>query len=110
MNGKRHLGELRAARRISVVPRCCPLIADCERGLGRPDRAFAIARGDDARDLSGEERLEMLIVEAGARHSTSGGRQSGWSHRNGPTLHRVRSLEATRLYYAYAEALAGRRS
>jgi HAD superfamily hydrolase (TIGR01450 family) len=87
-----------------------PLIADCERGLGRPDRALAIARGDDARDLSGEERLEMLIVEAGARLDL------GEADKAVVTLQRADLApgqvgpEATRLYYAYAEALlaAGR--
>ncbi|HRC52756.1 MAG TPA: HAD-IIA family hydrolase [Gordonia sp. (in: high G+C Gram-positive bacteria)] len=104
------LGELRAARRILGGATLLPLIADCERGLGRPDRALAIARGDDARDLSGEERLEMLIVEAGARLDL------GEADKAVVTLQRADLApgqvgpEATRLYYAYAEALlaAGR--
>ncbi len=61
------VSELRAARRITGNTALLPLIADSERGLGRPERAIEIARSDDGRALTGEEATEMRIVESGAR-------------------------------------------
>ncbi|GGF44346.1 HAD-IIA family hydrolase [Williamsia phyllosphaerae] len=61
------LSELRAARRMSGGTSLLPLIADCERGLGRPDRAIDVARSDEGRTLTGDEAIEMKIVESGAR-------------------------------------------
>ncbi|EUA42791.1 hypothetical protein I553_6654 [Mycobacterium xenopi 4042] len=43
-----------------------PLIADCERGLGRPERAIELARGPEAAQLSGDDADELRIVAAGA--------------------------------------------
>ena len=37
------LSELRAARRITGDDTLLPVLADCERGLGRPERALALA-------------------------------------------------------------------
>ena len=38
------LTELRAVRRMTGDPSYLPIMADCERGLGRPERALALAR------------------------------------------------------------------
>ncbi len=103
--------ELRAARRITGNPSLLPLIADCERGLGRPERAVEIARGDEGRALKGEDATEMRIVEAGARIDL------GEPEKAIVTL-QMENLKPgqvgtgpARLFYAYASALqaAGRR-
>lgn len=60
------LRELRTARRLNGSDEHVALMADCERGLGRPERALALAH-EHAADLSGEERVEMAIVASGAR-------------------------------------------
>jgi hypothetical protein len=44
-----------------------PLIADCERGVGRPERAIELSRSPEAAALSGDDADEMRIVAAGAR-------------------------------------------
>jgi hypothetical protein len=44
-----------------------PVIADCERGRGRPEKAIEIATGPEAATLTGQARLEMALVLAGAR-------------------------------------------
>ncbi|GED97742.1 hypothetical protein nbrc107697_17810 [Gordonia crocea] len=105
------LSELRAARRILGGGSLLPLIADCERGLGRPDRALEIARGDDARRLPAEERLEMLLVEAGARLDLGEADKAVVTLQTADLTPGQTGPEATRLFYAYAEALlaAGRR-
>ncbi|MDH3007009.1 MULTISPECIES: HAD-IIA family hydrolase [Gordonia] len=103
--------ELRAARRITGNNALLPLIADCERGLGRPERAVEIARGDEGRALTGEEATEMRIVEAGARIDL------GEPEKAVVTL-QAENLKPgqvgtgpARLFYAYASALyaSGRR-
>jgi HAD superfamily hydrolase (TIGR01450 family) len=105
------LSELRAARRILGGSALLPLIADCERGLGRPERALEIARGDDARSLTADDRLEMLIVEAGARLDLGEADKAVVTLQAADLAPGQTGPEATRLFYAYAEALlaAGRR-
>ena len=61
------LSELRAARRMAGGPGHLAVMADCERGLGRPERAIELGRSDEARQLTGDEASELRIVVAGAR-------------------------------------------
>ena len=44
-----------------------PVMADCERGLGRPERALELARSPEVATLDQAGRIEMRIVAAGAR-------------------------------------------
>lgn len=60
------LRELRTARRLNGSDEHVPLMADCERGLGRPERALALAEEHGA-GLSLEARVELAIVVSGAR-------------------------------------------
>ncbi len=59
--------DLKAARRISGRIETLPVLADCERGLGRPERALELAASPEAGRLDLEGRVEMLLVAAGAR-------------------------------------------
>lgn len=61
------LRELRTARRLSGGPGAVAVMADCERGLGRPERALALADETDMRELDRSEVIELGIVVAGAR-------------------------------------------
>lgn len=61
------LRELRTARRLSGSQEHLPVMADCERGLGRPERALALAAGPEARALDRAGQLELTMVVAGAR-------------------------------------------
>ena len=61
------LAELRAARRMGSKSPLLPLIADCERGIGRPERAIELARSPEAAQLTGDDADELRIVVAGAR-------------------------------------------
>jgi len=99
------LAELRAARRISGSPELLPVMADCERGLGRPERALELARVPEVATLDRAGRIEMRIVAAGAR------RDLGQNDAAVLTL-AVPELRAkgkapwlARLRYAYADAL-----
>ena len=61
------LRELRTVRRLSGIDAHRPMEADCERGLGRPERALAIVAETDVLALSQEDRVELAIVASGAR-------------------------------------------
>jgi len=60
------LRELRTARRLGGSDDHVPLMADCERGLGRPERAIALA-AEHAGALPTEVAVELAIVVSGAR-------------------------------------------
>jgi len=61
------LHEFRALRRMKGGTEFIAAMADCERALGRPDKALKLVReGLDAKpDFS--QRVELRLVEAGAR-------------------------------------------
>ena len=60
------LSEFKAARRISGRAEFMAVMADCERGVGRPERALELADDDAVRALPTEARAELRIVTAGA--------------------------------------------
>lgn len=98
--------ELRAARRLGAGDEVLPLIADCERGLGRPERALSLATSQEAAVLSGAGRIEMLIVGAGARRDL-GQADAAVVLLQVPELRsRTKEPWQRRLRYAYADALA----
>ena len=61
------LRELRTVRRLNGSSEHLPLMADCERGLGRPDRALTLVTSPEAETLDAQGRIELLIVASGAR-------------------------------------------
>ncbi len=61
------LRELRTVRRLNGSSEHLPVMADCERGLGRPERALALAQSPEAESLDPEARVELAIVVSGAR-------------------------------------------
>jgi tetratricopeptide (TPR) repeat protein len=102
------LGELRAIRRMTGLDDYLPMMADCERALGRPEAALKLAKQARQLRLDPAQRVEMILVESGARSDL------------GQEAEAVRVLEAAiadlappavprlaaaRLRYAYAEAL-----
>ncbi|MFD3356765.1 tetratricopeptide repeat protein [Streptomyces fradiae] len=61
------LAEFRAARRMTGSVELWPVMADCERGLGRPERALAMAGEPEVQKLDKAGQVEMRLVAAGAR-------------------------------------------
>ena len=61
------LSDLRAARRMTGRADMLPIMADCERGLGRPERALEMWDDPQVARLDVATRVELLIVVAGAR-------------------------------------------
>jgi tetratricopeptide (TPR) repeat protein len=100
------LAELRTARRLTGSDEHLPVIADCERALGRPERALAIASSPEVASLDVERRVEMLIVEAGARADLGQLEAAIVTLQIGLLDSRSRTPWVARLRLAYADALA----
>ena len=82
-----------------------PMIADCERGLGRPERALDIAASEAANDLGVEAAIELMIVVAGA-YADTGDIQTALGTLEIPALrHKVDGRWQVRLWVAYADLL-----
>ena len=99
------LTEFKAARRMNHSSLYLPMMADCERGLGRPERALALAKDPAVLDLDETGQIELKIVESGARRDL-GDAKGAISTLEGRELRsRSRASWVPRLRYAYAEAL-----
>ncbi|WMF04542.1 Replicase polyprotein 1ab [Micromonospora robiginosa] len=105
------IAELRTYHRMTGLQIHLAVLADCERALGRPERAIDLFRGADREKLDRAVAIELLIVAAGARGDL--GQKDA-----AVAMLQVRELTAestepwaARLRYAYADALlaVGRR-
>ncbi|MFB9433065.1 hypothetical protein [Streptoalloteichus tenebrarius] len=100
------LSELRAARRMTGGPGHVAVMADCERALGRPERALELLRGPEAAELPHAELVELRIVAAGARRDM-GQLDAAVVALQGPDLDPSKPAPwNARLFYAYADNLA----
>ena len=61
------LNELRAVRRMTGSNDFVAMMADCERGLGRPEKAIEFLKSIPTKELAPETAIEALMVSAGAR-------------------------------------------
>lgn len=104
------LSELRAAKRMNGSPDYLAVMADCERALGRPDRALSLARDPALARADDALRVEMTIVEAGARRDLGQLDAALRTLEGAPLRSRSRAAWVPRLRYAYADTLlaAGR--
>jgi tetratricopeptide (TPR) repeat protein len=104
------LAEFRAARRLTGRSSYLPLMADCERALGRLDRALDIVTGPDAQSADRATQVELHIVESGIRRD-QGFPDAAVVALQLPELTEKRGRAGrARRFYAYADALldAGR--
>ncbi len=101
----RALSEFRTARRLSGSSHLLALMVDCERGLGRPERALELAMSPEARTLAVEDRVELAIVMSGIRRDL-GQPDAARLALEIPQLKATsRKPWSARLAYAYAETL-----
>ncbi|MEV6961675.1 hypothetical protein AB0M97_21230 [Streptomyces sp. NPDC051207] len=104
------LAEFRAARRMTGSVELWPVMADCERGLGRPEKALDMAGAPEVHKLDKAGQVEMRLVAAGARRDM-GQLDAAIVTLQSPELASSSVQPWTaRLRYAYADALlaAGR--
>lgn len=99
------LAELRTARRISGDDEHWPMMADCERALGRPEKALQMAAAPEVKRLSKAALIEMRMVAAGAR-ADLGQLEAAVVTLQSADLNVVDKPWAPRLRFAYAAALA----
>ncbi len=99
------LAEFRAARRMGSKSTLLPLIADCERGVGRPEKAIELSKSPEAAELTGAAADELRIVVAGARADLGQLDQAlAVLSSPAPDADGVGEM-AARLAYAYADTL-----
>ena len=99
------LAEFRTARRLSGLNHLLPLMADAERGLGRPERALELAASPEAKRLAPAEQIEMAIVVSGARGDLGQTAAAVQHLRDLAMAGNPKAPWAARLRYAYAAAL-----
>ncbi|MGC4772834.1 hypothetical protein ACLQ25_28155 [Micromonospora sp. DT44] len=105
------IAELRTYHRMTGLQSHLAVLADCERALGRPERAIDLYRGADQEKLDQAVAIELLIVAAGARGDL-GQKDAAVAMLQVPDLTSETAAPWTaRLRYAYADALlaVGRR-
>ncbi|SCF49571.1 hypothetical protein GA0070216_1364 [Micromonospora matsumotoense] len=105
------IAELRTYHRMTGLQSHLAVLADCERALGRPERAIDLFRGADSDKLDKAVAIELLIVAGGARGDL-GQKDAAVAMLQVPELTTdVAEPWTARLRYAYADALlaVGRR-
>ena len=104
------LSELRAARRMTGSPEHLAVMADCERALGRQDRALKYADDREVAQLTNAQRVELVIVVSGARRDLRQYDAAVLVLKDPAQRTTAARPWASRLWYAYADALleAGR--
>lgn len=99
------LREFRTARRLSGSDHLLAFMADCERGLGRPDRALELGASAEAKNLAEADNIELAIVMSGVRRDL-GQPDAAVMCLRIPALQKATNQPwAARLFYAYADAL-----
>ncbi|MGA5415266.1 hypothetical protein [Streptomyces pseudogriseolus] len=104
------LAEFRAARRMTGTVELWPLMADCERGLGRPEKALDMAGAPEVQKLDKTGQVEMRLVAAGARRDMGQLDAAIVTLQSNELASNSVQPWTARLRYAYADALlaAGR--
>jgi tetratricopeptide (TPR) repeat protein len=104
------LAELRAAKRMNGATDYLPMMADCHRALGQPDQALKLAKSPAVANFSSAAKVEMTLVEAGARRDLGQLDAALRTLELAPLQSKSRETWVVRLRYAYADTLeaAGR--
>jgi len=99
------LRELTTYRRLSGSNDQIPLMVDCERGLGRPEKALELGRSVDRTKLPISVRVNLAIVMSGARLDL-GQNDMALVELEIPELDPTKVYEfSTSLFRAYADTL-----
>ncbi|MEV6010896.1 hypothetical protein AB0M29_29270 [Streptomyces sp. NPDC051976] len=99
------LAEFRATRRMTGTVDLWPVMADCERGLGRPERALEMAGAPEVHKLDKAGQVEMRLVAAGARQDMGQTEAAVVTLQSSELASHAVHPWTARLRYAYADAL-----
>ncbi len=97
------LSELQAAKRISGQVDLLPMMADCYRALGKPDKAVEILQSKEASKLLVDEYSELVLVAAGARKDQGNLSAAMALVKNNVMIKGKPEFSALRLRFFYAE-------
>lgn len=95
--------ELRTVRRLTGRDDMVPLIADCERALGHPQKAIDLA--SEPLRLTEENQIELRIVAAGARMDLGQPEAAALLLRTPLLDSNSTTPSSARVKYVYAEAM-----
>ncbi len=101
------LAELRAHRRMTGLAHQIPVMADCERALGRPAKALELLNDAPVAELPPAARAELLLVRSGAHRDLGQAREALAALEVGELDSPAIKPWTVRLWYGYAEALTG---
>ena len=82
-----------------------PVMADCERALGRPQAALRLIREGQEADLTPAQQVELVLVQAGARRDLDQKAEAVRLLREAVKNLKAPTEATARLHYAYAETL-----
>ena len=99
------LSEFRAAKRMNGEVYYTPMMADCERALGRADKAIKMDTPDIRMKLDEAGKIELSIVVAGARRDLGQAEAAVQLLETEPLHTKSRAEWVARLRYAYADSL-----
>ncbi|MEU6342359.1 hypothetical protein ABZ883_15630 [Streptomyces sp. NPDC046977] len=99
------LAEFRTCRRMTGTVDLWPVMADCERGLGRPERALEMAGAPEVHKLDRAGQVEMRLVAAGARRDMGQNEAAVVTLQSSELASNAVHPWTARLRYAYADAL-----
>jgi tetratricopeptide (TPR) repeat protein len=99
------IAEFRATRRMTGTVDLWPVMADCERGLGRPERALEMAGAPEVQKLDRAGQVEMRLVAAGARQDMGQAEAAVVTLQSSELASSAVHPWTARLRYAYADAL-----
>lgn len=99
------LSEFRAAKRMNGQVLYTPMMADCERALGRADKAIKMDTPDIRMKLDEAGKIELSIVVAGARRDLGQAEAAVQLLETEPLHSKSRAEWVARLRYAYADSL-----
>ena len=99
------LAEFRAAKRMNGQVYYTPMMADCERALGHPDKAIKMDTPDIRMKLDEAGQIELSIVVAGARRDMGQPEAAVRLLETEPLHSKGRAEWVARLRYAYADSL-----
>ncbi|MFF3564096.1 hypothetical protein ACFYXS_29040 [Streptomyces sp. NPDC002574] len=99
------LAEFRTCRRMTGTVDLWPVMADCERGMGRPERALEMAGAPEVHKLDRAGQVEMRLVAAGARRDMGQNEAAVVTLQSSELASNAVHPWTARLRYAYADAL-----
>jgi len=98
-------GEYQALYRMTSDANFVPVMADCQRAMGRPAAAIELLSGVDPATLNSDQRVEAVLVAAGARQDLGQAEEAQRLLRTAISSRRGGRIGQARLRFMYASML-----